>query len=124
MFKTQDDKVRGITAAFAILERWRVTPDQLQGILGFPFGTQVAEWKRGDLSSMPADVVSRLALVVDIYQLLRKLPVGPNWLQLPQPSLNGVSPVARMASGDLGDLTAVRDTLSTLTRQIQMKGKA
>ncbi len=117
MFKTHDDMLRGIAAAFAILDRWRLTQPEINGVLGFPFGTQIAEWRRGELSSMPADVVRRFGYVVAIYRLIQKLPTGIDWLRQPIPDLDNQSPLIRMSSGDLDDLRIVRDRFERILKR-------
>lgn len=109
MFKTQEDMSRGIAAAFSILDRWHLTDGEINGVLGFPFGTQLAEWRRGELSSMPADVIRRFGYIVAIYRLVQQLPAHVDWLRQPIPDFGNQSPLLRMASGDLDDLKTVRD---------------
>ncbi|MBF0327459.1 antitoxin Xre/MbcA/ParS toxin-binding domain-containing protein [Magnetospirillum moscoviense] len=119
MFKTQEDMTRGIAAAFAILDRWRLSQAEINGVLGFPFGTQIAEWRRGELSSMPSDVVRRFGYVVAIYRVIQKLPTGIDWLRQPIPDLDNQSPLVRMASGDVEDLRIVRDRFERILKRQQ-----
>ncbi|MBI5163084.1 MAG: DUF2384 domain-containing protein [Magnetospirillum sp.] len=114
MAETQDQMARGVAGAFQILKLWKLTDGEIGGLLGFPFGNQLSEWKAGNLASMPVDVVKRLRLVAGIYKLLRNHPGGAmEWLRQPIPQFGNQMPLARMASGDAGDLLAVHDHLKS-----------
>lgn len=114
MLETKDELAVGVASAFHILDTWKLTAAEMRGVLGFPFGTQLAEWRAGDLTSMPVDVVTRLRHVGGIYKMLRKYPVAEDfWLRQPLAQFGEQTPLARMSSGDMVDLVAVHDYLKT-----------
>ncbi len=119
MIETGEQLAKGIAGAFHVLELWNLNVGEMRGVLGFPFGTQLVEWRAGNLASMPADVVKRLRQVGTIYGLLRDHPAGAAvWLRQPNAFFGNLSPLERMASGDAGDLIAVRDYLKTHRRTV------
>lgn len=112
MFSSEEQLVKGVASAFHILRTWHLNPEEIRGVLGFPFGTQLDEWQAGELDSMPADVVKRLSLVVSIYKLFRGYRVGAaTLLRLPVPQFGNQTPLARMVSGDPLDLVNVHQYL-------------
>lgn len=114
MLETKGELAEGVASAFHVLDTWKLTAGEMRGVLGFPFGTQLSEWRAGDLASMPVDVVTRLRHVGAIFKMLRKYPVPQNsWLRQPLQQFGGQTPLARMSSGDMVDLVAVHDVLKT-----------
>jgi len=114
MIETREQLAKGVAGAFHVLDLWRLSSTELRGVLGFPFGSQLAEWQAGNLASMPADVVKRLRHIGSIYGLLRHHPAEiATWLRRPIPRLGNLTPLERMASGNADDLVAVRDYLKS-----------
>lgn len=114
MIETREQLANGVAGAFHVLDLWRLSATEMRGILGFPFGTQLAEWRTGNLASMPADVVKRLRHVGAIYRYLHNQPDAVAvWLRQPVARLGNLTPLERMTSGDADDLVAVRDYLKS-----------
>jgi len=112
MFETKEQLAQGVASIFRVLDHWRLSETELRGILGFPFGTQLNDWRAGELGGMTADVVKRLGAIASIFKQLRATPeAGAVWLRQPIPLFGNRTPLARMASGDLADLIAVDDYL-------------
>ena len=112
MLETKEQLAQAVVSAFHVLDLWKLNAGEMRGVLGFPFGTQLAEWRAGNLASMPNDVVARLRHVAAIYKLLRNHPEGAGaWLRTPIAQFRNQTPLARMASGDAADLVAIHDYL-------------
>ncbi|EPY01258.1 antitoxin Xre/MbcA/ParS toxin-binding domain-containing protein [Magnetospirillum fulvum] len=116
MFETKEHLAQGVASIFRILDHWRLSEPELRGILGFPFGTQLTDWRAGELGGMTSDVIKRLGAIASIFKQLRNTPeAGTVWLHQPIPLFGNRTPLARMASGDLADLIAVDDYLKLRT---------
>jgi len=112
--RTQEQLAESIASALHVLDIWNLEDAEVRGVLGFPFGAQMAEWKAGNLSSMPADVVRRLRHIGGIYGMLKGFrEEAVPWLRTPNPHFGNQPPLARMASGNDADLIGVRDYLKS-----------
>lgn len=112
MRESGDELSKGILSAFHVLDSWHLSDEEVRSLLGFPFGDQLTEWRAGNFSSMPIDVITRIRFVGAIYQLLRKQAVDADiWLRQPNPQFGHQTPLARMTSGDISDLKGVHDYL-------------
>ncbi len=108
MFEDRGQLARTVAGAFRILDSWNLRGDEVRGILGFPFGAQIAEWRHGTLESLPNDVLVRLRHVIALYRALKNTPVEPAvWLRLPIAQFGHQTPLDRMVSGDPADLLAI-----------------
>lgn len=123
MEETEHQLSKGVASVFSVLALWDFDASEIRGLLGFPSGTQIAEWQAGNLASMPLDVLQRLRHVGTIHNLLRDHSAGAaHWLRQPLAQLGNQTPVTRMASGDAADLIAVRDHLKSRQQfQIRLK---
>ncbi|CCG39978.1 MbcA/ParS/Xre antitoxin family protein [Magnetospirillum molischianum] len=112
MFETKEQLAQGVASIFRILDHWRLSETELRGILGYPFGTQLSDWRAGELGGITLDVIKRLGTIASIFKKLQSTPeAGTTWLHQPIPLFGNRTPLARMASGDLADLIAVDDYL-------------
>jgi uncharacterized protein (DUF2384 family) len=100
---------------FRIMELWDVDNDRARRLLGAPPERTFFKWKRGEVGSLPSDVLRRIGYVAGIWKALQIVYSDPAqadaWVQRPNRGFGGQSPLDRMSAGDVTDLAAVRDYL-------------
>ncbi len=104
-----------LTGFFRIMEVWGADNDQARAILGGPAERTYFKWKRGEVGTVPLDVMRRIGYVAGIWKALQIVYADPShadtWPQRPNRAFGGQAPLARMSAGDVTDLAAVRDYL-------------
>jgi hypothetical protein len=97
---------------FGIMEHWGADNAAARRILGEPAERTFYEWKRGNVSRIPADTLRRIGYVAGIWKGLQIVYSDPDladrWVKQPNNFLGGQSPLERMAAGDVTDLAAIR----------------
>jgi len=112
MRETGGELSRGVLSAIHVLDSWHLTDEEIRGILGFPFGMQLSEWRKGNISSMPTDVITRIRFIGAIYHLLQTHALSAVvWLRRPMRQFAHQTALDRMASGDIDDLKKIHDFL-------------
>ncbi len=111
------DGMAALRGAFAILDRWTV-PARIQRILlGSPPERTYFNWRAGKGRHVPADTLRRIGYLAGIHKALGLLYSDETqrygWLARPNSTLNGQTPLERMAAGDVTDLAAVRAYLDS-----------
>ena len=100
---------------FRMMELWKVDNAQALALLGQPPPRTFFKWKRGDVGSVPQDVLRRVGYVAGIWKALQIVYSSPEqadeWVRRPNQAFGGQTPLARMSAGDVTDLAAVRDYL-------------
>lgn len=104
-----------LTGFFRIMELWGADNDQARAILGGPAERTFFKWKRGDVGTVPTDVIRRIGYVAGIWKALQIVYAdaahADAWPGKPNRAFGGQAPLARMSAGDVTDLAAVRDYL-------------
>jgi len=97
---------------FGIARLWGLSNAEARILLGQPAERTFFKWKKGDVASLPLDVLHRIGLVAGIYKALQILYSDPaladRWLRAPNSAFGGQKPLARMYAGQITDLEAVR----------------
>lgn len=109
---TRETLAAGLRAFFRIVEGWGLGAGQAQVLLGRPSRATYFNWKRGQVATVPYDVVRRVSYILGIFKALEMLYPTPDnadaWIRLPNRAFGGQSPLDRMMGGDITDLAAVR----------------
>jgi hypothetical protein len=104
-----------LRAAFNLFRLWKLSDAQARVLLGQPSPSTFYRWKRGDIGSLPSDMVWRLGDLMGIHKALRHLFTeaerGYAWIGKPNAAFGGASALDRMLAGAPSDLTAVRNYL-------------
>ena len=104
-----------LVGVFRILDLWRADNAQARALLGFPPERTFFKWKRGEVGTVPHDVLRRIGYISGIWKALQIVYADPahadGWLHRPNRAFGGHTPLERMAGGDVTDLAAVRDYL-------------
>lgn len=106
-----------LRAFFRIAEAWRLDAREQMALLGIQSRTTLATWRRGDVGSLPRDVLERLSYVFGIYAALQVLLPNPQaadeWIRKPNdaPLFGGRSALERLRAGNVADLFLVRQYL-------------
>ena len=106
-----------ITGFFNIADEWDLSIEQQQKVLGNLPASTLYKWKKTPPGSISDDLVERISYIFGIYKALgivyteQSLAIG--WLNRPNNHhwLNGMSPKARMAAGNVSDLYQVRQII-------------
>src|SRR6266699_2482573 len=97
---------------FEIMKCWAVDNYSARRILGSPPERTFYEWKKGNISRLPEDVLRRIGYVAGVWKALEILysepKVADSWVRRPNAHFGGQAPLHRMAAGDVTDLAAVR----------------
>jgi hypothetical protein len=97
---------------FRIMERWGVTNEQAQMLLGSPSRSTFYAWKKGEGGNLSRDVFERISYVIGIYKALQILFAdearADAWVSKPNDAFGGSSALDRMTAGNISDLHAVR----------------
>lgn len=97
------------------MDLWRVDNAGARVMLGNPAERTFFKWKRGEVGTLPTDVLRRIGYVSGIWKALQIVYSDPtladDWVHRPNRAFGGHPPLARMCAGDVTDLAAVRDYL-------------
>lgn len=102
---------------FRIADEWGLRTEEQRSLLGDPPSSTFFKWKKTPPDTLPRDFLERISYVLGIYKALQILlpdPMQANaWISHPNtaPVFAGVSPLARMLSGNVADLFVVRQYL-------------
>lgn len=103
---------RILRAFFRIADLWDLTGEEGMILLGNPSRGTFYNWKRGEVASLPRDVVERISYVLGIYKALQILFPDPRqadaWVRKKNAAFGGDSAMDRMTAGNVSDLHAVR----------------
>ena len=105
---------KGLAAFFRIAERWQLTAQQQQTVLGQPARSTFFKWKSGQPGAIGKDTLERLSYVVGIYKALQILipraDLADAWITSPNdaPLFNGQPPIAMLTEGSVASLYRVR----------------
>lgn len=97
---------------FQIMERWGVDNDRARTLLGAPPERTFYLWKAGQVGRVPMDTLRRIGYIAGIWKALQIVYSDPalatRWIKASNRALGGMTPLERMAAGDVTDLAAVR----------------
>ena len=97
---------------FLIMERWGGDNDTARILLGAPPERTFYLWKAGQVARVPMDTLRRIGYVSGIWKALQIVYSDPGlasrWIKAPNLAFGGMTPLGRMAAGDVTDLAAVR----------------
>jgi hypothetical protein len=109
------DAAAALAGFFRMMELWRVDNDHARALLGHPAERTFYKWKRGEVGTVPLDVLRRIGYVAGIWKALQIVYSDPQqadaWIRRPNRAFGGQTPIERMRAGDVTDLAAVRDYL-------------
>lgn len=96
--------------------RWRLTVDQVRGLLGDVPASTWHSWRKSPPADLGEDRLTRVSLLLGIYTALHVLHPGDladEWVLLPNrnPVFNGRTPVETMTRGGIPAMLAVRALL-------------
>jgi len=110
-----DDKKLAASAMkgfFLIMERWSVDNDRARILLGLPPERTFYLWKAGQAARVPMDTLRRIGYISGIWKALQIIysdqTLANRWVKAPNQAWGGMTPLERMAAGDVTDLAAVR----------------
>lgn len=104
-------------AFFRIAEAWGLSGGEARVLLGNPPESTFYKWKAGTVGGVGQDTVERISYVLGIYKSLQVLlpdaEAADAWVRVPNdaPPFGGRPALARMLSGHVADLYAVREYL-------------
>jgi hypothetical protein len=97
---------------FLIMERWGIDNERARILLGAPAARTFYLWKSGQVARVPMDTLRRIGYVSGIWKALQIVyadaALADRWVKAPNLAFAGLSPLDRMAAGDVTDLAAVR----------------
>jgi uncharacterized protein (DUF2384 family) len=104
----------GLRTFFQVADRWQLSPQQQQTLLGGVPRSTLYDWKKRKTLELSHDQLERISLVLGIWKALRVLftddGAAKRWLtarNTDQP-FTGESPLDAMLRGSIDDLFAVR----------------
>jgi len=102
---------------FMIAEKWDLSNEQQQTLLGNPSRSTFFNWKKERDGALPKDTLERISYILGIYKalqiLLPQAPAADSWVKKPNTAapFGGRSALERMLSGNVSDLYVVRQYL-------------
>lgn len=107
-----------LRAFFKMAELWKLSVSEQMALLGLSAQSTFFKWKAdADRARLSRDTLERISYLLGIYRALQILLPDPAaadaWLKTPNdaPLFGGRSALARMLSGNVGDLYVVRQYL-------------
>lgn len=103
-----------ITAFFSIAERWDLSAEEEQVLLGSPARSTFFKWKKEKKGYLSKDTLERISYIMGIYKALRILlpteKAANLWPKKPNtaPLFNGHTALSKMLAGQVIDLADVR----------------
>jgi hypothetical protein len=116
----RDSIAVGLRAFFAIVEKWGLSYDEANALLGQPGKTTFYNWKKGDVGQVVHgfDLATRISYVLGIFKSLELLYESPeladSWVRKPNDAFGGQSALDRMLAGQIADLARVREYLDSV----------
>ncbi|PWG03779.1 MbcA/ParS/Xre antitoxin family protein [Sphingosinicella humi] len=108
-----------LLAFFQLVTVWRLTEKEQMKLLGLTSRSTLQRWKAGQVSEVNHDTVKRISYLLGIFKaintLLPEQKRADAWIRAPNtaPLFGGRSALDRMTSGDVGDLSLVRQYLES-----------
>jgi len=102
---------------FNIAEKWDLTNEQQQVLLGNPSRSTFFNWKKERDGLLSKDTLERISYIMGIYKalqiLLPRKEAADRWIKQPNSAtpFGGRSALERMLSGNVSDLYVVRQYL-------------
>jgi uncharacterized protein (DUF2384 family) len=97
---------------FRIMDAWKVGAEDARRLLGSPPERTYYSWRAGKAVRASQDTLRRIGYVAGVYKALQILYSDPHladaWVNRPNRSFGGQTPLQRMRAGDVTDLAAVR----------------
>ena len=106
-----------LRAFFNIADKWRITPEEQRGLLGWPSRSALYQWKASRDTTLSYDTLVRLSLILGIFKALQILYPEPAfadaWMKMPNRNLlfGGRTPTEYALRGGIGALQDVRRLL-------------
>lgn len=103
-----------LTAFFNIAEKWQLSREEEQILLGDPARSTFFKWRKDKHGSLTHDVLERISYVMGIYKALRILlpdeQAANTWIKKTNAAypFNGQSALDKMLAGNVVDLADVR----------------
>ncbi|MFN7098070.1 MAG: antitoxin Xre-like helix-turn-helix domain-containing protein [Gammaproteobacteria bacterium] len=103
-----------LSAFFNIAEKWQLTREEEQVLLGDPARSTFFKWRKDKNGSLTHDVLERISYVMGIYKALRILlpdeQAANAWIKKPNYTypFNGQTALEKMLAGNVVDLADVR----------------
>lgn len=100
-----------------IAERWKLTVKERQALLGWPSTSAYHKYKKGDVSTLSYDTLTRISIILGIFKNLHILyadeQIADSWVKLPNsnPLFGKRRPIDFMAGGDIDSMYVVRRLL-------------
>ena len=100
-----------------IAKGWALSVTEQRGLLGWPAVSTYHKYKAGDVGTLPYDMLTRISLVLGIYQALHTLypdaALADRWVKLPNanPLFGGRPALTLMVEGGIDGLYRVRRLL-------------
>lgn len=97
--------------------KWDLTANEQRALLGWPSTSAFYKYKKGDVSALPHDMLTRISLVLGIFKALHILfpdeGLANRWVKLPNsnPLFGGKSPIAYMAEAGIDGMYKARRLL-------------
>jgi hypothetical protein len=121
--RRQDPAVRSLLSAPAmrtflnVAKAWQLAVNDQRGLLGWPAVSTYHKYKAGDVGTLSYDMLTRISLVLGIYQALHTLypdaALADRWVKLPNanPIFGGRPALSLMVDGGIDGLYRVRRLL-------------
>ncbi len=105
-----------IKALIKITENWGITQEEARELAGGVSHGKFHEWKRGNVSTLRQDELTRVSLVLGIYRALNILyskPLAAAWVKLhnTNPLMTGGTPLDYMIRGGVPAMVTIRRLL-------------
>lgn len=103
-----------LRAFFEIVKKWGLNVDEQMTLLGLDARSTYFKWKKDLDGSLSKDALERISYVLGIYKALHILlpdhDAADTWIRRPNdaPLFGGKPALARLLSGQVGDLYVVR----------------
>jgi hypothetical protein len=103
----------GLRAFARMAEHWGLSTDEQRQLLGQPPRSTFFAWRKAPAqAALSRDTLERLSLLLGIYKSLQILlpdaAAADAWVRKPNAAFGGVSALATMLGGNIGDLLRVR----------------
>jgi Protein of unknown function (DUF2384) len=107
----------GMRSFFRIGQAWDLSVEDQRGLLGWPAASTYYKYKAGAVGTLSYDMLTRISLLLGIYQALHTLypdhALADRWVKLPNsnPMFGGKPALALMVDGGIDGLTQTRRLL-------------
>lgn len=107
-----------LNAFFNICDKWELSVDEVLRLLGTPSRATFFKWKRGDVSKLSQDQLTRVSIVLGVYKALRILfpteEQANKWLSKPNTHFGGEAAKKKFCSGSILSMIDVRRYLDAV----------